>query len=705
MVTPELINFIKQRVEGGASKDAISAELAGAGWMQEDVVSAFAALFPTAPVVTPEMPVSTPRTFSPTPIEEPKKRLLVAGLVGGAVFLVVVGVAYGLIASGVFSGAPFTEKNFITGVAGKAADIHSASYTLGGTFSVVPREATVKPFVLNIPNNEERIAKFQRDYERMVAISNSLYELKKISKTYPTQLSWLKVGNRFFTSDLNDPLTHQPYPYSVKNSARDFDLSVTFETPEALATIKEKKYTSSNKENPPVVNGQTVTFSKDSSSSFYLPSRPPETFFESLVQEMKMLPGELKAKVFVSFAAKKNNEGRANESVDWKGNIDIAGDFGDLTYKVNIDSQKNGDIFYARVNNIPSLFGINIPKDIWIKIDPKDAPEGMGSWNVLTSSAMMASSSGSVYQKHQEESKFFVEQALKAAESESLFAFETAGVKETVNKEQLFRYNLKFKKDSFSPFYKKLSQALAGKTGAPADFFKDISPSDLETQDVKDVLAYLETNSFMTVWVDKAGYPRVFEWVFKVAPPDEVTALKDKQAVLTLRLELRDINTTIAIDPPANAKPLQEVFPNLFPAKTTPQDTVVPTGSPLADARMKGIIAAMKANLASIRAQAELVYDRSNGYGTKAFPLGKCSKMTGTLFGDSQVYALLGQATSKNVARATCGTRAGANGHIDTYVIMAPYPDNSGYSWCVDSTGSSKEVKGTFRGYSCADVR
>ncbi len=123
-------------------------------------------------------------------------------------------------------------------------------------------------------------------------------------------------------------------------------------------------------------------------------------------------------------------------------------------------------------------------------------------------------------------------------------------------------------------------------------------------------------------------------------------------------------------------------------------------------ARSKGADAAIKANLYGIRSQAELFYsDNANSYlpaGGSIFTIATCPTYlaTGTnmLAKDKNVAAAIAEATKRGSGANACYNSATA------YVIAVGLKSNSGSSWCVDSTGVSRQepnipslvISGTF---------
>lgn len=108
-------------------------------------------------------------------------------------------------------------------------------------------------------------------------------------------------------------------------------------------------------------------------------------------------------------------------------------------------------------------------------------------------------------------------------------------------------------------------------------------------------------------------------------------------------------------------------------------------------ARNKGADAAIKSQLASIRSQAEIVYDNIGSYGI-ARAAGTCPN---TASND-----LFGTTTPANVLNQTLGVIGSASGVANTYCVVSAVPSayaaivvlktSNTQAWCVDSTGASK---------------
>jgi prepilin-type N-terminal cleavage/methylation domain-containing protein len=114
----------------------------------------------------------------------------------------------------------------------------------------------------------------------------------------------------------------------------------------------------------------------------------------------------------------------------------------------------------------------------------------------------------------------------------------------------------------------------------------------------------------------------------------------------------------------------------------------------LNSARNKGADAAIKANLANARAQAEILYDSYSEYGVDttgtAFTLGTCASTADTLFADTTLYGQISGAVAASGGLSSCMTTVGATDSWSAAVQLKANATTE--AWCVDGTGQSKEI-------------
>jgi prepilin-type N-terminal cleavage/methylation domain-containing protein len=103
-------------------------------------------------------------------------------------------------------------------------------------------------------------------------------------------------------------------------------------------------------------------------------------------------------------------------------------------------------------------------------------------------------------------------------------------------------------------------------------------------------------------------------------------------------------------------------------------------------ARAKGADAAIKADLAGIRPQAEIFYDNSGHYGADA----SACNTADSLFEDANITNALAHAEQVSADTATCVSDDGVTGAgtaATTWAISVPLKTDTALSWCVDYTG------------------
>lgn len=113
----------------------------------------------------------------------------------------------------------------------------------------------------------------------------------------------------------------------------------------------------------------------------------------------------------------------------------------------------------------------------------------------------------------------------------------------------------------------------------------------------------------------------------------------------------------------------------------------------LNSARAKGADAAIKANLANVRPQAEIYYDNNSGYSSAAIatlPATGCSTAT-SLFLDPTIVNAIAALTTASGSAPVCVV-GGTSGQKASAWSMSSVLKTSG-NWCVDSAGAS--ISGT----------
>ncbi len=115
-------------------------------------------------------------------------------------------------------------------------------------------------------------------------------------------------------------------------------------------------------------------------------------------------------------------------------------------------------------------------------------------------------------------------------------------------------------------------------------------------------------------------------------------------------------------------------------------------------ARGKGADAAIKSNLANIRAQAEILYDTNGIYdidGTAtAVAVGACVSggAASSLFANTNINNQIVSAVSASTGGDYTNTGCVVGASAVSWAVSVPLKQVTTDSWCVDSTGSSRKV-------------
>jgi prepilin-type N-terminal cleavage/methylation domain-containing protein len=120
-------------------------------------------------------------------------------------------------------------------------------------------------------------------------------------------------------------------------------------------------------------------------------------------------------------------------------------------------------------------------------------------------------------------------------------------------------------------------------------------------------------------------------------------------------------------------------------------------------ARGKGADAAIKSNLANIRAQAEIQYDTAGCYTSAG--AGTCNSTTpavvaaaacpttgASIFGQANIAAQIAGATLAGGSFNTCTATVGGGAWAVAVITKTAVAGAAGSGWCVDSSGKSKSI-------------
>lgn len=600
-----------------------------------------------------------------------------------------------------FVATSYTEDNFSSSLLAKITQIESATYELSGALDVVDRDVDATPFTLKVSNQDELKKKYFYDGERFndfKTIINALnddakYYLSYASKPNPPKVYFAnslkelkdKISVKTYNNKIKliDPETNNEYLYKTTEDGKNFELIITFSTDSAINAIK-KSY--GYKATTTIIEGKKVTFTRDSGSMYvYFSGEPDKPIIESLGEYMSMLSPDINAKLSLGATS----EFKKESSAQWNFNFNAEGSFGDLSYKINADALRKDNNYYLKVNNVPSFFlfaGLSEIKGKWVVLPSK----ATSSTSTISSTPFSfvqdgISKSEDNLKKNRESFAKLIKLIVKTSDEEKLFVFKNKPKTESVDGRTLTKYELTIRKEKIIPFYTRIQTEIMNDPELKE--YSDIVDQGyidyLKSDEFSQVFDYVEANNKLTFWADSTGFPAMFENVIRVVPPDTAEQLKGKQINLTFKLKIEGINKPVDIQVPKDTISLDEISKR--------EESQL-------DAKSQQ--AMRTAQLSNMRAQAELIYDKVGGYGQRPFTLGACKAEPETLFADTQILKMLNTATRDNISIATCSS-TGSVGGVKTWAVSIPIIEDDSFSWCVDSTGTSKKILGQLKGNSC----
>lgn len=374
---------------------------------------------------------------------------------------------------------------------------------------------------------------------------------------------------------------------------------------------------------------------------------------------------------------------------DWKINFDTSGDFGDLYYQVNVDSIKKGENIYFKINNLPTLFSVlPIPKSQWFLLDfdsidkiikQKVSEEEYKQYLNETSDSTDEFRKSlleyeTTYKESREKAMRITQKFFLMADEYKILAFKEIPAKDEITTVPLYRYSLMFRPNTLAPFLEAFTREVMDQEFPEDKEINDDFILELKSENALQVIKYIEENTNMLLWVDENGLPESFKYKFRIVPGNVNANFNEKQINFEINLKIQNINQPLIIEAPANAKSFfQYIFDSLETAK------------------IKAINANIMSNLASIRLEAELFYDKKGNYGAKTS--GGCS-VSGTLFASPQISNTINEINDllneeKIIGKVVCF------GNKDDYAISAPLLDiGDGQKYfCVDSSLEVRETR------------
>ncbi len=474
--------------------------------------------------------------------------------------------------------APYTETNILTGLALRVGEITEARTRFSLAMAMEPREEGAVSFAT--PEVTEWVSMIDRDTKRMmharkIALSATMFrfaDLRSASSAYPKTLNDL---DDISISELRDPRSGAPYAYKPTENGQNFELTVTFESEKYVAGYV-KIWNEFSKTPLPegAVVGTTITFTKDVTPQNILPPKP--SFLALMAKSSQYLPPELSAHMGVAFLVAKQTSSSTIPDLDVSFDTDL--ELGDMSYKLAADLRKVDENFYLRVRNIPGIILslMPFPKNTWVVVTPHDIANASTTPNDLATAFLSGFVEGfanaaaaqststptapsSLEEDEGKEAREALRAALLYAAEERLVRFRTEPTMVLENEKTLFQYDLLLDRDVFVKVLDRL-------------FSDPLLTKDMDEEDKTKVLEFIHgdeyagifdafaTNTSYILYVDEQGFPVRFEMSMRIVPPDTAEQLAGKQLRFTLSFGLDEINTPVAIEVPADARPMSEMW-------------------------------------------------------------------------------------------------------------------------------------------------
>ncbi|KKU81252.1 MAG: hypothetical protein UY07_C0022G0017 [Parcubacteria group bacterium GW2011_GWA1_47_8] len=362
-----------------------------------------------------------------------------------------------------------------------------------------------------------------------------------------------------------------------------------------------------------------------------------------------------------------------------------------------------GDILYLKIIQLPSLISMFLPglgsyANKWILIDPKKLPEALSNdmmnINIETDIDVTDKTKNDLFIK---KVVAFVQEHKPIVVSEELPDEKVGGV-------NAYHYALHIDKEGLKKFSLATIQEAARVYQSDPKITSDsVKEAEMEIEKIFSDPAFdaLLKDTSMEIWISKKEH---FVTRVKVDGSFDPRALDSNanDAITKISFSIdgvsTDQNKPMNITAPGSSIPAEEVISGL-------------SGDALGNARTKASDAAIKANLSSIRPQAEIFYDAHNdSYGPilYAAKAGQCPKNGGTsiFYKDSGIRNALTDIMKNNGGKTlTCATgklsgksSQGKGGATQSYAVSSPLVAEEGTSYCVDSSGATMQGVATLQG-------
>ena len=496
------------------------------------------------PTPQPFVPPTTPPNIIPTPQRKSPFKIIIVGIilvvvVGGVVALA----ATGIISLSFFEHAPYTKDHLLTDIVQGLGKIKTTSYSVDLGIHSKPREADAVPFKLDLPQDKAVVDALARDQDRVRDLNQILMGLRNYfykNKKYPSTLA--PAMSVVVPSLAN-------YPYTQTEGGKNFTVTATFESTQAVAGITEydKKTT---------VNNKTAIFNKDSSSYIYFNGTVHQPAIVEILNSGDSL-SQLPSSMDITTELKGSTQTIAS-TTNGRLELGVDANFGDALFSFAAELRKIDDTFYVELNKFPSFFGnYSSLKGKWIKITPDDISQyGVGLGYASPDNAQKD------FDKRKETAAEMFKLALQIADQDHAIEIKGEPVKETLKNVSVYRYDLILNRANITQFYQDLTNQFAKKYGANTPIKLDPETLDfLKSPAADQVFDYIHKNSSLSIWATPDGIPVKFSNSIRIVPDSKKSIAN--QLNITVALNLLDINKEVKIEVPTGASSVEDIYMQL----------------------------------------------------------------------------------------------------------------------------------------------
>ncbi|MCX6716500.1 MAG: hypothetical protein NTV72_01085 [Candidatus Taylorbacteria bacterium] len=319
-----------------------------------------------------------------------------------------------------------------------------------------------------------------------------------------------------------------------------------------LPFLSSAPYNSSNFLNGIVAASQKVEKSKYSVTlGIHDEKRDSSTIpVYGMANSLSEVPPDMSIDLSVSGGTDKKDAKNADFFAKLDSTINLS--FMSMQFKMSGELRKLGDTFYAIANDYPIFFASNIYpiKSKWINFTKSDLDDfGLGSY---MANNIYGSLDAAKQAEVENKMKDIVFKAISIAEKDNALEISSA-VKDTVNGETAYRYDLKPNKSNIIQFYKDFYVETKRDLNLINEDNYKSQLSYLESKDFTDLVNFLRVNGDLSIWVNKDGIPVKYVYGVRLMPEGDIPSWKDKELRASITAELKDINQPIVVEIPKDS--------------------------------------------------------------------------------------------------------------------------------------------------------